>query len=215
MTTIKLPRHIVADPAVAKAVEIYDRALKARNDAEDTYKRLVSIGVPQCAAEFDEDAAAARIRRAKRYDEVHGTQTTAAETAAVESERAACRKAHAKSSSEAKAAADRIEEARLEYEAADAVMHDTRGRLWTLVTEKAHELLPQLQAEYVKAAEALRAQAVEIRATERAAQDPLRAYEDPRPFDFGVPLPWRTAQADKIAADLGGVVLASGLLTFK
>lgn len=212
---IKLPQRIAADPAVSKALEIYHRGLKAKRETEEAYKRLAAVGVPQCANEFDEEAAAGRIRRAKRYDEIHETDTAAAEVAAVESERGACKKAHAKSAAEVKAAEARIEDARLEHEAAAAVASDTEGRLWLLVIEKARELLPELQAEYVKAAAVLRDQALELRATVRALENPLAPYDDARPFEFGVPLPWRNFQADEITVANGGIVHASGALHFE
>lgn len=201
---MKLPARLSADPAVARAVELFERATKANTDAEVAFNGLQAKGIPPCGAPFDEAAAAARHLRARKYDEVHGTDTATAEGTAIATERDACGKAHGKSVSDAKAATARIDDARLEHEASDAVWHGARNQLWTLIRESAAKLLPELQTEYVQAAVALKDQALELRAVARALESPLAPYDNAHPFEFHVPLPWRCAEADEIARTASG-----------
>ena len=168
---IPLPKSLLAVPKVARCHQILSKATAAHRAAELEFNRLESSPPPASADAFDEADAVRRLAQAKAHDQVHGTSEADKVAAAIAAERDAGAKAQAKAESAAAKHREAVEKARLERDAAYAVLYSARGALQSAIHEAAPEILAERSRAAFEAAAALFEDVEELKAVKFASLD--------------------------------------------
>ena len=168
---IPLPKSLLAAPKVARCHAILSKATAAHRAAEIEFNRIEASPPQACVACFDESDAARRLAQAKAHDQVHGTSEADKVAAAIAAERDAGAKAQAKAESAAAKHREAVEKARLERDAAYAVLYSARGALQSAIHEAAPEILAERSRAAFEAAAALFEDVEELKAVKFASLD--------------------------------------------